>query len=258
MNNKIQILTSGISLVDKGWGGLYIGGTYLLSGQQKSGCTTLALQYARECVEQGNVCLFYTTMRPKELTILAAAIDFDFEYYMNQNLIILVKVMPPMDNDVISDKDEFLATYLKDTLAFIDQYQPDKIIFDDFTDFTNFREINLLKTTFSSLVETIENNNVTSLFVLKETAEIEKESVVDTLFNISTGIIQLNNSLDDITGRIAIKPNIGHPEGKFTANYKLDPYIGIIDDYNSEHPIVIDKDLTNMVIRSFEEKNRLN
>ena len=52
MKRKIQILPSGISLVDKKWGGLYRGGTYLLMGPRKSGKTLMALQYALECAKQ--------------------------------------------------------------------------------------------------------------------------------------------------------------------------------------------------------------
>ena len=65
MNQKIQLLTSGIPLVDDKWGGFYRGGTYLLVGARKSGRTLLSLQYAMECAKQKNVCLYFTSMRPK-------------------------------------------------------------------------------------------------------------------------------------------------------------------------------------------------
>ena len=52
MKKKIQIIPSGISLVDKAWGGFYRGGTYLMIGQRKSGRTLLGLQYAMETAKQ--------------------------------------------------------------------------------------------------------------------------------------------------------------------------------------------------------------
>ena len=81
MKQKIQILPSGISLVDKAWGGLYLGGTYLLVGSRKSGRTTLALNFVKECLEQGEVCLYFTTRRPKELILHAASNNLDIQYH---------------------------------------------------------------------------------------------------------------------------------------------------------------------------------
>ncbi|MGB8317056.1 MAG: ATPase domain-containing protein, partial [Ignavibacteriaceae bacterium] len=92
MEKKIQIVPSGISLVDKSWGGFYRGGTYFMIGQHKSGKTLLGIQYVMECVKQKEVCLFFTTMRPKDLMFHAASIDFDLQHYMDQNLIIVIRV----------------------------------------------------------------------------------------------------------------------------------------------------------------------
>ena len=41
MKKKIQLVSSGISIVDNAWGGFYRGGTYLLIGPRKSGRTLL-------------------------------------------------------------------------------------------------------------------------------------------------------------------------------------------------------------------------
>ncbi len=79
MAKKIQLLPSGIPLVDLAWGGLYRGGTYFLIGPRKSGRTLLALQYAKESAEQKDICLFFTSMRPKDLMIHAASIDFNLQ-----------------------------------------------------------------------------------------------------------------------------------------------------------------------------------
>ena len=87
MKKKLNLVPTGISLVDKAWGGFYRGGTYLLIGQRKSGKTLLGLQYAMESAKNKEVCLFFTSMRPKDLMIHAASIDFDLQSYMNQNLV---------------------------------------------------------------------------------------------------------------------------------------------------------------------------
>jgi circadian clock protein KaiC len=143
MKKKIQLIPSGISLVDNAWGGFYRGGTYLLIGQRKSGRTLTGLQYAMECANQKEVCLYFTSMRPKDLMIQAASIDFDLQQFMNQNLIIVVRVAPPSDIYEVGDADNFLVEYLNDIVTVVEQYQPNKIVFDELTPFIGFYNINL-------------------------------------------------------------------------------------------------------------------
>ena len=105
MKKKIQLLPSGIPLVDQAWGGFYRGGSYLLVGARKSGKTILALQYAMECAMRNEVCLYFTSVRPKDLLINAASIDFDLQHYMNENLVIVVKVTPPANINLAEKPD---------------------------------------------------------------------------------------------------------------------------------------------------------
>ena len=228
MEKKIQIVPSGISLVDKSWGGFYRGGTYFLIGQHKSGKTLLGIQYVMECVKQKEVCLFFTTMRPKDLMFHAASIDFDLQQYMDQNLIIVIRVTPPPIEQ--EDKDEYLEEYFKDITALVKQYYPNRIIFDELTPFIEFRNLNLLKNAFLQTVEIIEESNITSLFILGEPATMRSKSLVDILTSESTGAVYLDKEEDELKikgGKITIVPNVGHIEGRFSANYYLMPYKGI-------------------------------
>lgn len=234
MKKKIQLVSSGISIVDNAWGGFYRGGTYLLIGPRKSGRTILGLQYAKECVRQKETCLYFTSMRPKDLMIQAASIDFDLQYNMNQNKIIVVRVAPPTDLSEVANPDEFLVEYLRDIVTVVEQYQPNKMIFDELTHFIGFANLTLLQDVFIETVESIENDGVTSLFILGDPATSAANSIVDTLTLNSTGILYLNK--EEIVegaqgGKITITPNIGHTQGRFSANYNLEPDKGIVDDY---------------------------
>ena len=97
MQGAISLIKSGFNLIDKEWGGIYRGGSYLLIGPRKSGRTLLGLQFAIESAKANEVCLYFTNMRPKDLMIQAASINFDIQNYMNQNKIIVVRVAPPND-----------------------------------------------------------------------------------------------------------------------------------------------------------------
>jgi KaiC/GvpD/RAD55 family RecA-like ATPase len=236
MNPKVQLLNSGIPLVDKVWGGLYRGGTYLLVGARKSGRTLLSLQYAMESARQNNICLYFTSMRPKDLLIQAASIDLDLQAYMNQNLIIVVRVAPPSDLYESGNIDDFLAEYLNDIATVVDQYNPQKVVFDELTPFIGFNDLSMLQHSFSKTCEAIEENGITSLYVLAEPASEASQAIVDTINSSATGIIKLDISSDtkqisDGSGVMTIIPNIGHTEGQFASPYKVEPYKGIVIIY---------------------------
>ncbi len=234
MKKKIQLVASGISIIDNAWGGFYRGGSYLLIGPRKSGRTLLGLQFAKECIKQKEICLYFTSMRPKDLMIQAASIDFDLQQYMNQNQVIIVRVAPPSDLQEVENTDEFLVEYLRDIVTVVEQYQPNKMIFDELTPFINFVNLTLLQDVFIETTEAIENEGVTSLFILGDPATPAANSIADTLALNSTGILYLNKeeSGEGLSGgKITITPNIGHTQGKFSAHYQLEPYKGITDDY---------------------------
>lgn len=254
MKKSIQLVPSGISIADNAWGGFYRGGTYLLIGPRKSGRTLLSLQFALECAKQKEVCLYFTNMRPKDLMIQAASIDFDLQHYMNQNLIIVVKVAPPSELAEFKNPDELLTEYLKDIVTVVDQYQPAKIVFDELTPFIGFDNLSLLEETFLETTEKIEDAGITSLFVLGEPAAPASRLVIDSVNMAATGVIYLKKQSDSYDrtkgGTISIYPNIGHTEGKFKANYFIEAYKGITTDFQP----IKRKTLTGERIISIEDQ----
>lgn len=234
MKKSVQLFLSGIPIVDSAWGGFYHGGTYLLVGEKKSGKTLLSLQYAVETAKSKEVCLYFTSSRPKDLMIHAASIDIDLENYINQNSIIVVRVAHPTETTEFKTRDEFLGDYLQDIISVIKQYRPTRIIFDEITPYVEFENLNLLRDSFGSMIESIEDLGITSLFILREPAAQSSKMIFNVLNSYATGIIQLHKSEDSEEqkpGVIDITPNIGHTEGKFKANYFIEPYKGITTDF---------------------------
>jgi circadian clock protein KaiC len=231
MKKKLNLATTGISLVDEAWGGFYRGGSYLLLGPRKSGRTLLALQFAMEAAKNKEVTLFFTSMRPKDLMIHAASIDFDLNTYMNQNLIIVVRVAPPADIYESANPDNHLVEYLNDIASVVGQYNPSRLVFDELTPFVGFENIGLLQQTFLNTIESIEEKNITSLFIVAEPATPFSQMIVDTIAQYSTAIIYLQKNSEEGRigqgGRATITPNIGHTEGQFTSDYFIEPYRGI-------------------------------
>ena len=234
MKKSVQLFRSGIPIVDSAWGGFYHGGTYLLVGEKKSGKTLLSLQYAVETANSKETCLFFTSSRPKDLIIHAASIDIDLENYINQNSIIVVRVARPTESTEFKTRDELLSDYLNDLVSVIHQYQPAKIIFDEITPYIEFENLDSLRDAYGLMIESIEDLGITSLFVLREPASSSSKMIFNIINSFATGIIELHKTKDSEEqqpGIIDITPNIGHTEGKFKANYFIEPYKGITTDY---------------------------
>lgn len=236
MDQRIQIRTSGIKMIDESWGGLYWGGTYLLIGAHKSGRTTLALEIVKECAQQKEVCLYFTLRRPKDLILHSASINFDLQQEIQQNKVILIKIDSSINLADKRETDLVLAEYIKDIIGLVEQYKPARIVFDELTPFIGFKDIRLLEETFAQTIEAIEDLGVTSLFLLGDPITPSAEKLVEILASHSTGMIYLQkkeNVRDKYSsGIMTITPNVGHPEGKFKSDFKIVPGKGFV--YSSQ------------------------
>lgn len=235
MKRSVRLITSGIQLVDNTWGGFYKGGTYLLVGERKTGKTLISIQYAMEAAKQKGTCLFFTNARPKDIIIQAASIDVDLEEQINQNKIIIVRVAPPNDFYGFSDRDNLLTEYLVDIENLVNQYNPTRIVFDEITPYIDYQDTSKLKNVFTRTFEGIEDRGITSLLILREPASMEAQLIFNVLGSFSTGVIQLYKSTDEggiVRGGVMdIQPNVGHSEGRFKANYTIEPYKGVITHF---------------------------
>ncbi|MCF8261978.1 MAG: RAD55 family ATPase [Melioribacteraceae bacterium] len=232
MTSSINLVKTGFNLLDNNWGGVYQGGSYVVIGPHKSGRTLLGLQYAIQSAKSQETCLYFTNMRPKDLMIQAASLNFDIQSYMNKNLLVVVRVAPPSDISDINNHDEFLIEYMNDIVTVVSQYSPNRIIFDELTPYIGFRNLDLLRDVFLHTLETIEDRDITSMFVLGEPATEKAAALIETIAGVVTGRIYLRKAknrpvTDNVVGTATIIPNIGHTQGKFTKDYEIKPYIGV-------------------------------
>ena len=246
MTNSVRRIPSGFTFIDQNWGGIYRGGSYLLIGPRKSGRTLIGLQFALEAAKSNEVCLYFTLMRPKDLMIQAASLNFDIQTYMNQNLIIVVRVAPPNDIYEMYNPDDYLVEYLNDIVTVVEQYHPTRIIFDELTPFVGFRNLDYLKDAFLHTLETIEERDITSLFIISEPATQKAQSIVEGLSQYVTAMIRLKKDAYGKEDRyqggfVTITPNVGHTEGQFSSAYRIEPYKGVTTDLSFEATSVTDE-----------------
>lgn len=233
MNNGINIIRSGFSLIDQKWGGIYRGGSYIIVGPRKSGRTLLSLQLALECAKDNETCLYFTTMRPRDLMIHASSMNFNLQKYMDSNRIIVVRVNPPTDIFDMYNPDDFLLEYMNDIITVSSKYKPSRIIFDELTPFIGFKNLDLFEDVFSHMLETIEERYITSFFVVGEPATPKTEDIIDILRDNATGTISIHKLNEKIHGKyhggiISIIPNVGHTEGEFQSEFWIEPKVGFL------------------------------
>ena len=155
MASGISLVKTGFNFLDNRWGGVYQGGSYVIIGQHKSGRTLLGLQCAVEAARSSDVCLYFTNMRPKDLMIQAASLNFNIQAYMNKNLLVVVRVAPTSDLADVRNHDELLIEYMNDIVAVVGQYNPRRIVVDELTPYIGFNDIDLLRDVLLHTRETI-------------------------------------------------------------------------------------------------------
>lgn len=241
MSLPIKLRKSGFNFIDKKWGGIYEGGSYIVIGAHKSGRTLLALQFAIAAAEEGEITLFFTNMRPKDLMIQAASLNFDLQKYMDKNLIIVVRVATPEEIYSASVSDDLLVEYLNDIVTVSKQYNPQRIIFDELTPYISFRNLSVLKKAFLHVLEEIEDRDISSFYVIAEPATKRANEIVDTVVSLVTGVIYLKKEQRKIEkkyygGTVIITPNVGHTEGQFAEEYRIVPGKGVMVVTDDEIP----------------------
>jgi len=95
-------------------------------------------------------------------------------------------------------------------------------------------------------LETIEDRDITSIFVVAEPATKRTNEIIDIIANNVTGVIYLKKGVKKIVGKyyggsVVITPNVGHTEGQFSDTYKIEPYRGIIVELPEQLPKVAKK-----------------
>lgn len=222
MSQPVQLVPSGISFLDEAWGGVYAGGSYVVVGPRRSGRTSLGLQFASSVHDGG--CVYFTTSRPRKLLIQATALDLDLERHLHDGTISVVRIALP--STIAGERG--VACEIADRLAEVEQHvlasRPGRVVFDELTPFAGTDGGSVLPQMFSRMIESFEEEGVTSMFILGEPAGISERAVTEELVRESTASIYLQRSVaggvtDRPGGRMFIIPNVGHAEGQFVARY---------------------------------------
>jgi circadian clock protein KaiC len=227
MQNNLQQISSGISLIDEGWGGLYKGSNYLLIGGHKSGKTNFGLNFINEGISRKERCIYFTSKPERELQNQAEWLNLNLPNSLNKNNITIVRVIPPNKDFSIGSSDQDLSDYFNDVITTINEYFPSRVVFDEITPFVEFKDKTLLKLILEKFSENLEYHQVTSLIVSTEPVTDAMTALLQNLADISNGLIYLDKEINDLYGTISLLPYIEHKSGEIKSNYIFDRERGL-------------------------------
>ena len=222
MQNNLQLISSGISLIDEGWGGLYKGSNYLLIGGQKSGKTNFGLNFISEGASRNERCLYFTSKPDRELLSQIEWMNLNLQDYIKKSKVTIVRIVPPDKESLIGHSDQDLADYFDDVITTVDEFFPSRVVFDEITPFVEFKDKTLLKLILEKLSNNLEYHEITSLITSNEPVTDEMTALLQNLADVSNGLIYLDKEINDLYGTISLLPYIEHKSGEIKSNYIFD------------------------------------
>ncbi len=219
-------ILSGIDVIDKEWGGLYRGGSYLVYGRAASGRGLLTLMFIQTGALLGESCLIISPERPKDLMIQAASIGFDLQKAHREGTVRMMRI-PPLFN-LQSVGDDSVAQALRDLVEIIRRHQPKRLVVNDFTPFVLFRSFDRLRAEFIQMLEQIDPLDTTMMLAVAEPASRRSEEVVDFMKSQLTASIHLEmvpNGDLSTKRRLTLIPHIGHLKRKVVDNWDLESLV---------------------------------
>lgn len=214
---NLKLISSGISLIDEGWGGLYKGSNYLLIGAHKSGKTQFGLSFLLRGIADKEKCLLFYSGDIERLKM-----NQSFDEYFKTHKITLVKVIPPEKELFSGNNDVELAQYFDDIISVIDRFLPSRIVFDEITPFIGFKDETLLKLILEKFQSKLQDYDTTGVMISSEPVTDALSVNLQDLADVSNGLIYLDKELNDLYGTISLLPSFEHRTGEIKSNYVFD------------------------------------
>ncbi|MBE2186797.1 MAG: hypothetical protein IAE99_08505 [Rhodothermales bacterium] len=229
-------LFTGVEIIDRVWGGLYRGGSYLIYGRAASGRDLVTLRFTQTGAEHGESCLYVSPIRPRDLMIQAASIGFNLRQAYEDGTVRLMRI-PPSLADGEGDEDEALLRSLRDLVAFVRQNRPERLVINDFMPFVQFRSEARFRTAFAELLENTDMLDMTTLLVMSEPANAQSKKVVDFMSEHMTGTIHLEmpeNDADSPKRRLTFAPRLGHARKRSVELWDVND---LLDEPEAGYPV---------------------
>ena len=189
---------SGLAAVDRQWGGLAAGRTYLLVGRAGAGRSALALQTVRAAADADQRCLVISPRSPDELVEVGHEVGLDLAAAHTAGTLRLLRI--PKAADLAARGSEGLAKSYRDLVALVASDDPARVVIEDFTPLVQFDTFERFHDAFAGLVGALREQGVTLVIGLGDPANDASRRLLDVVEGLVDGTIHLGAGGDLVLG----------------------------------------------------------
>ena len=189
---------SGLAAVDRQWGGLAAGRTYLLVGRAGAGRSALALQTVRAAADAGQRCLVISPRSPDDLVEVGHDVGLDLAAAHTAGTLRLLRI--PKAADLAARGPEGLAKSYRDLVALVASDNPARVVIEDFTPLVQFDTFERFHDAFAGLVGALREQGVTLVIGLGDPANDASRRLLDVVEGLVDGTIRLGAGGDLVLG----------------------------------------------------------
>ena len=197
-------ILSGIDTIDKSWGGMYQGGSYMCYGHASHGRGLLGMLFLQMGVLLEEKCLFFSPGKPQDWKIQAASVDFDLDKAQRDRRVRLVWIPAVAAQQGFSDA--MASKAIEDLVQFIKSEAPDRVLINDFMPFLQFRSFDRFRQMFGWMMGQLSNGKTTTLLLMPDVINAQSRQIIEFMRNqLGWGTLPVRYSTP---GRC---PSSGHP-----------------------------------------------
>ena len=191
MSTVLLSQPSGLADVDRQWGGLGAGHTYLLVGRAGAGRSSLALRAAQATVDGGGTCLLLSPRPPSELVEIGSEIGFDLAAAHGAGLLRPLRI--PTAAELAERGADGLETAYRDLVALARSEGATRVVVEDFTPLVQFDSFERLEEAFAGLVADVRDLEATLVVGLGAPANDASRRLLDIVRGAAEGVIQVHD-----------------------------------------------------------------
>ncbi len=217
-------IPSGVDAVDREWGGLYDGGSYLAYGRMSNGRGLLSLRFAQIGAALEEKTLYVSSERSKDLIIQAASIGFDIRRAHRLGVFKLVRV-PQLLKPHPDRVGERFSPFER-LVSQVRSYRPKRLVVADAMTFAGKLDplSGEFRAAYATFLEQIEPLGTTLMVTLPEPTNEVARRFTEFVMSRSTAAIFVGRSDAAETAQqyqLTLIPQIGHITRKHVVSWDL-------------------------------------
>ncbi len=237
-NDYAPKITSGVDVVDRAWGGLFRGGSYLVYGRVSNGRGLLALAFEQAGVALGERSMFVSNTREKDLQIQSTSIGFNVTRANDEQLFRHIRT-----NDLSPSAPSDSRSRIKHLIELILEFKPARLVVNDLVSLINVgQELSLgdFRKHFIHLLEEIEPIDTTAIFTLPDPGNESARKLAEFIMSRCAGAIHVGARDRDSEGyKLTLLPQIGHVTRRMVVPWPLHDVVSRFEDVEQSYRALI-------------------